>query len=85
MTFTSTPKTFHVAMDIRGGILKHAKNTKRLEGMFINRQTGVSLTGEEVLEMGRHFDAKGFEVVPPCDNHDSRGICQGHAVETEAK
>lgn len=80
MKLTSTPRTFHVAMDIQGGILKHEKNPSRLEGMFVNRQTGVSLTGEEVLEMGRHFHAKGFEVVPPCDNHDSLGICQGHEV-----
>lgn len=26
--------------------------------------------------------ARGFEVIPPCDNHDARGFCNGHEKES---
>ncbi|MFP2768085.1 hypothetical protein [Oceanisphaera sp. KMM 10153] len=78
-------RSFCVTMDIDNGILSRARRPRELDDIFIDRGTRRSMTGEEVLQMGRDLKAKGFEVVPVCDHHDEKGDCLGHPVEPEEK
>ncbi|HFT8665967.1 TPA: hypothetical protein ACGSTW_000729 [Pseudomonas aeruginosa] len=77
---TSTPKTFHVGMAI-SYLIGHARQPRRLDGIFVERGTRRPLLGEEVVEMAHHLASQGFELVLPCDHHDSRGYCLGHEEE----
>lgn len=79
MTLTSTPQTFHVSMTI-ASIIKHARNPRRLDGMFVDRVTGTPLPGEELVRQAHALAEKGFQVIPPCDHHDAQGNCLGHPV-----
>lgn len=83
MSLTSTPTTFHVHMPITA-VIQHARRPSRLDGMFLDRETKRPLTGEEVLTIAHDLANKGFEVIPPCDNHDAKGHCLGHPTEGAA-
>ena len=37
-------------------------------------------TVTELRAAFREARAKGYEVLPPCDNIDERGMCKGHPV-----
>lgn len=72
-------KTFHCAIDIGNGIIRHARAPRALDSMLKDAATGRSLTGEEVLQRAYDLSVKGYEAMPiGCDNHDSRGYCLGH-------
>ncbi|HHN0514954.1 TPA: hypothetical protein ACRNDL_001252 [Pseudomonas aeruginosa] len=77
---TSIHKTFHVGMAI-SYLIGHARQPRRLDGIFVERGTRRPLLGEEVVEMAHHLASQGFELVSPCDHHDSRGYCLGHEEE----
>ncbi len=70
---------FHVAMSING-ILREPSES--VAGMFQDRETGKSLEYHEVYLMAINLKSQGFEVIPPCDNHDAKGYCNGHETET---
>ena len=48
-----------------------------LEGMFKNDQ-GETIAPEAVVAHAAVLKAKGFEVLPPCNNYDALGYCNGH-------
>lgn len=83
MNLANTERTFHVHMPINA-IIEHARRPRRLDGMFHDRATKRPLTGEEVLTIAHDLASKGFEVIPPCDHHDAKGHCLGHAIEGAA-
>lgn len=78
---TSTVR--HITMSIDGGILPRRKRPRQLDGIFADRSTGKTLTGEELLEMAIDLKARGFEVIPVCDHHDERGRCLGHPADDD--
>lgn len=80
MSPASTPTTFHVHMPITA-VIQHARSPRRLDGMFLDRETKRPLTGEEVLTIAHDLASKGFDVIPPCDHHDAKGRCLGHQTE----
>ena len=80
--FNATPagKTFHCCMAI-SYLIGHARRPRELDGIFVERDTGRKMPGEEVLTMAIDLASNGYEVVPSCENHDTRGYCQGHQQE----
>jgi len=48
------------------------------------RRDGVPVPWWQLRSLCAEYRAKGFEVFPPCDNVDERGVCQGHPVEDES-
>lgn len=49
-----------------------------LEGMFKNDK-GETISPEAVVAHAAILKAKGLEVLPPCENHDALGYCNGHS------
>ena len=49
-----------------------------LEGMFKNEH-GAVIEPEAIVAHAIVLKAKGYEVLPPCDNYDALGYCNGHA------
>jgi len=48
-----------------------------LEGMFKNER-GETIAPEAVVAQAVVLKAQGFEVLPPCNNFDALGYCNGH-------
>jgi hypothetical protein len=38
---------------------------------------------KEVTEAITEARARGLSAIPPCDNHDERGVCAGHVIIEE--
>lgn len=51
-----------------------------LEGMFKNER-GETIAPEAIVSHAIVLKAKGYEVLPPCNNHDALGYCNGHAEQ----
>lgn len=66
---------YHVAMSC-DGILREPPDVAG--SMLIDSATGRTLESHEVYALATIFKARGFEVIPACDNHDSKGYCNGH-------
>lgn len=71
---------FHVAVG-----LNHLTSTPlhELEGMFKDGR-GVTIPPAAVVAHAAILKAKGFEVMPPCKNHDHLGYCKGHPESESA-
>lgn len=70
--------TYHVAMSCDGVLLEPPD----IAGcMFKESATGRTLEAHEVYAMATMYKCRGFEFIPPCDNHDERGLCNGHEKE----
>jgi hypothetical protein len=70
---------YHVAMGINYLLQAPAEECKM---MLKDRETGRELRSEEVKAHALILKAKGFEVVPSCDNYDRLGYCQGHEAKS---
>lgn len=69
---------FHVAMSCDGVL----REPPEIAGcMFKESDTGRTLAAHEVYALATCCKAKGLEFIPPCDNHDERGLCNGHPDE----
>lgn len=77
---TPVGKTIHCCMAI-SYLIGHARRPRQLDGIFIDRNTGEKMPGEEVLAMAIDLASKGYEAVPTCDHHDAKGYCLGHQQE----
>ena len=42
-----------------------------------------SMTADEIDAYLEMLVMRGFECIPPCANHDKRGWCLGHTIQTE--
>lgn len=69
----------HVAMSISGILREPAESAA---GMFKDAESGKTLEAHEVYLMAINLKSQGFEVIPPCDNHDAKGYCNGHETQT---
>ena len=68
----------HCTIDISNGIVLHARNPRRLDGL-LKDGTGRALPGEEVLSRAYLLASQGYEVMPVgCSHHDAQGYCLGH-------
>lgn len=70
---------FHVAFSC-DGLLREQPETAG--SIFKESISGRRIPSEEVYAMAAIYKARGFEVIPPCDKHDSRGYCTGHTSLT---
>ena len=68
-------KRFHVAIALQG-VLENAEYLTVVEN---GRQRRA--TEQEVFEALQDAKAKGYDVLPPCDNIDEKGHCKGHDIE----
>lgn len=69
----------HCSIDISNGIIRHARNPRRLDGLLKEAGTGRALPGEEVLSLAFNLASQGYEAMPiGCDHHDAKGYCLGH-------
>lgn len=66
---------YHVAMSC-DGILREPPEVAG--AMLEDGDTGRTLESHEVYALAVTYKARGFEVIPPCDNHDAKGYCKGH-------
>lgn len=66
---------FHVAMSC-SGILREPPEV--VGAMLKDAATGRTLESHEVYALAVTYQARGFEVIPPCCNHNSKGYCTGH-------
>lgn len=48
------------------------------EQTVVCRKDNKPLTFDEARKELLELQAQGFEVVPPCDNYDEKGLCKGH-------
>lgn len=48
--------------------------------IFIHAGSGEPMSSAEAKAHATICKARGYEVVPPCGNHDARGHCKGHPV-----
>lgn len=67
--------TYHVAMSC-DGILREPPEVAGC--MLKESATGRTLESHEVYALATLCKARGFEVIPPCENYDAKGYCQGH-------
>lgn len=75
---------YHCSIDICLGIITHARNPRRLDGMLRDGHTGKPLSGEEVLDRAQKLFRDGYEAMPiGCDHHDAKGNCLGHEEESK--
>lgn len=70
-------KRYHVCSTFEGAI-KHYKYMTVTEN-----GTERPATLREVKKAVEEAKSKGYEVIPPCDNVDERGMCMGHEVDEE--
>jgi len=70
---------YHCAMSI--DYVLHRCPQEEAGSMF--NRNGVTMTATEVYAHAAICQAQGFEVIPPCDNHDAKGYCCGHEEESE--
>jgi len=70
-------RNVHVSVSI-DGLLR--LNKKDAAMTLTNSETGEDLTAEEAYAIARQYKAKGFKVIPVCDNHNELGYCMGHEV-----
>lgn len=79
MKLTSTPKTFHVGMSIKG--LLDSTNYE-LDGVIAS--DGRDLSGAEVRELIEALSKAQPGLVmftgDNCDNQSETGACQGHGI-----
>ena len=66
---------YHVAMSCTG-ILREPPEVAG--SMLKDGKTGRTLKSEEVYAMAATYKARGYDVIPPCDNYDAKGFCKGH-------
>lgn len=77
-----TTKRYHIALDVSVDrhndryLLKHYNGVLRHEGRLVQ-------VPDDLRRLCAEYRAKGFEVFPPCDHVDARGLCLGHEVESE--
>jgi hypothetical protein len=67
----------HMTASLRG-ILQQPD--KMLKGLFID-DDGKEIPPDELRELAVQKLREGYDVMPMCDNVDSRGYCQGHIIE----
>lgn len=66
-------RTIHVAVGI-DYLLGHTD--EELGGWMI--EAGAPMTAARAREVLAAMKAGGLEFVPPCPDHDGRGLCPGH-------
>lgn len=72
-----TGKHFHVCMDLQA--LKKAVVEEKWESLYLMVDDRPA-TEQEIIDDIIEAMGKGYEVLPPCDNVDSKGHCLGHEV-----
>ena len=50
---------------------------------WLMHDDGRQATMQEICSSIVEAKAKGYTVLPPCDNVNERGLCQGHPVPDE--
>ena len=72
---------FHVCVGL--GIIERMAKEGKSAMDEVDTETGErrELTPTECSEEVARLREKGYEVVPPCDNHDKRGFCLGHPLK----
>jgi hypothetical protein len=68
---------FCLAVDVRGGLLLPDRELAATFTTDGGRPVDPREARRELLDAL----AKGFDVYPPCNNHDGRGHCLGHEEE----
>lgn len=74
-------KSMHVAMSTSAELGRSDAYVEReiLPGLLTG---GRRPTVAEFRKMSSDARAQGFDVFPPCDNHDAKGYCKGHDEPT---
>ena len=67
-------KYHHICQSI-AGLEEHMKNRRKIVWMTIDDRPA---TYAELREAIKEAKAKGYDVIPPCNNVDERGHCKGH-------
>jgi hypothetical protein len=70
---------FHATFDLNA--LIHRGEAARLAGHIRFPGAEDWATEAEIITHASILKAKGFEVLPTCDNHDAAGQCLGHQPE----
>lgn len=71
-----TTKSYCVKIDCVGGLkmsdreLRHCLNSD-----------GKTLTPQQCREQFVEWLRSGYDVGPPCESQDSKGLCRGHEIE----
>lgn len=76
-----TKTKFHVCQSI-AGLENLMKNGRTIEWLMIDDRPA---TVEELRKAIREAKARGYTVLPPCDNVTSTGHCAGHDIEDEKR
>ena len=81
MNDTQQPtKHFHVCQSI-AGLERLMKQGKKID--WLMNDDGRPATYDELRAAIREAKAKGYTILPPCDNVNSTGHCQGHENKEE--
>jgi hypothetical protein len=77
-------KMYHISTNINGWLRLPMKE-KRKSLLWLTKDNGIQFSSVSELE-AEFLKAKdsGYEVVPVCDNIDSKGRCQGHEEKEAA-
>ena len=70
-------KSYHVCQSI-SGLENLIKQGKKIDWLLIY---GRPATISEIKEAIKEAKAKGYVVIPPCDNLTSKGYCAGHNID----
>ena len=68
---------YHMTADIEGAM----KNDNMTLVSMFKTVDGRLMMACDIRQYLQELLNKGYEVVPPCDNHDERGYCKGHEEE----
>ena len=66
--------TYHISQSI-DGLKRLISNGRRITWIMIDGKTATTL---ELLAAIEDAESKGYDVIPPCKNIDSKGHCLGH-------
>lgn len=69
--------TYHATFDLDS--LIHRGEAAKMAGYVRFPGSETWATEAEIIAHASILKAKGFEVLPACDNHDSTGQCLGHS------
>lgn len=72
-----TARYYHLTLDLSWA---SRQPDIKLTGM-LRDASGRILTASDVRERLRQAQRQGYDVLPMCQRHDKRGLCQGHLIE----
>lgn len=77
MTEQSVKMNYHICQNLDA---LEAKLDKGVKITWLMKGDRVA-TESEIRDAIRRARAKGYEVLPPCDNVDAKGHCKGHVSQ----